>query len=172
VKHGSRYANLADVEEVFTIGMNRAVEVLAQKTIRGARGAAAAATPLRMLGEHPEGGPVVIMPGRYGAYVKWGAVNATIPKETPAEALTLDAALELLAARAGAGRKGKAKAPAGARPAARAPAKTGGKTAARKAPEAADEAPDKAPSKPKAAARPKAAAPETGSTAKPRRAKG
>ena len=57
VKHGSVYANLPDVEEVFTIGMNRAVEVLAQK-LAGRRGGAAAAEPLRELGEHPDGGPV------------------------------------------------------------------------------------------------------------------
>ena len=48
----SVYANIPDVEEVFTIGMNRAVEVLAQK-LAGRRGAAAPAGPLRELGEHP-----------------------------------------------------------------------------------------------------------------------
>ncbi len=104
VRHGATYANLPDAEEVFTIGMNRAVEVLAQKASRGGRPARAAAEPLRTLGEHPEGGAVVVMPGRYGAYVKWGAVNATIPKDTAPEALTLEAALELVATKAGAAR--------------------------------------------------------------------
>ncbi|MFY8146231.1 MAG: DNA topoisomerase, partial [Rhodobacter sp.] len=70
VKHGATYANLADVEEVFTIGMNRAVEVIAQKAARG-RGTPAAAQPLRDLGTHPDGGVVQVMPGRYGPYVKW-----------------------------------------------------------------------------------------------------
>ena len=99
VKHGTKYANLPDVEEVFTIGMNRAVEVLAQKMARGGRGAAA--TPLKELGEHPDGGPIQVMPGRYGPYVKWGKVNATLPKGVEPEAVTLEEALPLLAAKAG-----------------------------------------------------------------------
>jgi DNA topoisomerase I len=125
VKHGAKYANIADAEEVFTIGMNRAVEVLAQKVMRG-RGAAAPAGPLRELGEHPDGGIVSVMPGRYGPYVKWGKVNATLPKELTPEAVTLDEALALVAEKAGKG--GKKKAPGrkvAAKPAAakKAPAK-------------------------------------------------
>ncbi|WP_126976867.1 type I DNA topoisomerase [Frigidibacter oleivorans] len=108
VKHGSVYANLPDVEEVFTIGMNRAVEVLAQKAARGP-GRGAAAQPLRELGDHPDGGPVQVMPGRYGPYVKWGKVNATLPKEMTPEAVTLDQALELVAAKAGKSGKKPAK---------------------------------------------------------------
>ncbi len=69
VRHGAVYANIADVEEVFTIGMNRAVEVLAQKASRGARGATGPAAPLKVLGAHPDGGEVQVMPGRYGPYV-------------------------------------------------------------------------------------------------------
>ncbi len=103
------------MDDVFTIGMNRAVEVLAQKATRGARGGGAAAGgPLKELGEHPEGGPIQVMPGRYGPYVKWGKVNATIPKETAPEDLTMEQALELIAAKAGKakGGKGAAKKPA------------------------------------------------------------
>jgi DNA topoisomerase-1 len=109
VKHGKVYANLPEVDEVFTIGMNRAVEVLAQKTARGSRSAAPAA--LRDLGEHPGGGKVEVMAGRYGPYVKWGKVNATLPKDVAPEAVTLDQALELLAAKAGkaGGKKSPAK---------------------------------------------------------------
>ena len=59
VKHGRTYANIRDPEEVFTIGMNRAMEVLAQKAQRGGRGAAA--TPLRELGTHPDGGTVALL---------------------------------------------------------------------------------------------------------------
>ena len=99
VKHGAVYANLPDVEEVFTIGMNRAVEVLAQKAA-GRRGGAVA-EPLRTLGEHPAGGPVVVMPGKYGPYVKWAKVNATLPKELAPEAVTLDEAVALIAEKAG-----------------------------------------------------------------------
>jgi DNA topoisomerase I len=109
IKHGSVYANVTDVEEVFTIGMNRAVEVLALKATRGRSTAPTA--PLRELGIHPDGGPVQVMPGKYGPYVKWGKVNATLPKELTPEEVTLDEALALVAEKAGKGGKGK-KAPA------------------------------------------------------------
>jgi DNA topoisomerase I len=56
VKHGKVYANLPEVDEVFTIGMNRAVEVLAQKAARGPGRGGAAGKALRELGDHPEGG--------------------------------------------------------------------------------------------------------------------
>jgi DNA topoisomerase I len=98
VKHGKTYANVKDPEEVFTIGMNRAMELLAQKAKRGGRGAAAA--PLRVLGPHPDGGEVALFAGRYGPYVKWEKVNATLPKDREPEAVTLDEALALIAAKA------------------------------------------------------------------------
>ncbi|MFM2391189.1 MAG: hypothetical protein RLZZ437_2744 [Pseudomonadota bacterium] len=140
VKHNSTYANLPDVEEVFTIGMNRAVEVLAQKASRGA-GRGAAAAPLRELGEHPSGGAVQVMPGKYGPYVKWDKVNATLPKDLLPEDVTLDEALVLIAEKAGKGgkkpaRKAAAKAPAVKKTVAKkAPAK---KAAAKKKPTAKD----------------------------------
>jgi len=144
VKHGSRYANLPDVEEVFTIGMNRAVEVLASKPQRG-RGAAV--PPLAELGEHPEGGPIQVLSGRFGPYVKWGKVNATLPRDLAPEAVTLEAALELIAAKAA---KGGKPARAKAAPKAKAAAK-------QKAAVKADAKP-KAAAKAKVAAKPKAAA--------------
>ena len=128
VRHGRIYANLPEVEEVFTVGMNRAVEVLAQKAARTGRGPAA--QPLKVLGEHPEGGEVQVMPGRYGPYVKWQKVNATIPKGTEPEALTMDEALALIAEKAAKGGKGR-RAAGTKKPAARkAPAKK--KAAAKK----------------------------------------
>jgi DNA topoisomerase-1 len=132
VKHGSVYANIAEVEEVFTIGMNRAVEVLAQKAARGP-GRGAAAEPLRLLGDHPDGGPVQVMPGKFGPYVKWEKVNATLPKELTPEAVTLDEALALIAEKAGKSggqKKATAKKPAAQKPAAKKPATK--KPAARK----------------------------------------
>ena len=120
VKHGSVYANIADVDEVFTIGMNRAVEVIAQKATRG-RGTDAA-QPLRELGVHPDGGLVQVMPGKYGPYVKWAKVNATLPKELSPETVTLDEALGLIAEKAGKGAKTKAPRKAAAKPAAKAAA--------------------------------------------------
>jgi DNA topoisomerase-1 len=146
VKHGSVYANIPDVEEVFTIGMNRAVEVLAQK-LAGRRGSAVPVEPLRDLGEHPDGGPIQVMPGKYGPYVKWAKVNATLPKDMTPEAVTLEEALALIAEKAGkSGKKAPAKKaapkkaaakPAAAKkaPAKKAPAKAAtAKAAVKKAP--------------------------------------
>ena len=129
VRHGSIYANLPDVEEVFTLGMNRAVEVLAQKAA-GRRGASAPAEPLASLGEHPQGGPVVVMPGKYGPYVKWEKVNATLPKGADPAGVSLEEAVALLAEKAGKSGKGKAK--AAPRKAAPAKAAAAGKKAAPK----------------------------------------
>lgn len=102
---GGTNANLESIEDVFTVGMNRAVELLAQKVAsRGGRGAAA--KPIRSLGEHPdEGGPIDIMDGKYGPYVKWAKVNATLPKDTEPADVTVEQAVELIAAKAA--QKGK-----------------------------------------------------------------
>ncbi len=137
VKHGKTYANIPDVEEVFTIGMNRAMEVLAQKASRG-RGATAPAEPLKSLGPHPDGGEIQVMPGRYGPYIKWEKINATLPKEIAPEDVNLDQALELIAeksSKSGKGKKAPAKKPAAkaAKPAA---AKAAPKKAAAKKPAA------------------------------------
>ncbi|MEM9250063.1 MAG: type I DNA topoisomerase [Pseudomonadota bacterium] len=107
VKHGKKYANLPDVEEVFTIGMNRAVEVLAAKKVRGQ----STAKPLKELGEHPEaGGAMAVMEGRYGPYIKWEKVNATLPKGTEPTDVTPEMAVELIAEKqAKSGKKAPAK---------------------------------------------------------------
>ena len=107
------YANVKDPNDVFEIGMNRAVEILAEKRANpGRRGGGTAAKPLKELGEHPEsGGPVNVMEGRYGPYVKWEKVNATLPKDVKAEDVTMDMAVALIAEKA-AKKGGKKKAPA------------------------------------------------------------
>ena len=134
VKHGKLYANLKQVDEVFEIGINRAVDVLAQKLAgRGGAGGRAAAKPLKELGDHPtEGGAVAVLDGRYGPYVKWGKVNATLPKDTTPEDVTLDMALALIAEKSAkkGGRKAATKKPAASKTAAKKPAAK--KTAARK----------------------------------------
>jgi DNA topoisomerase I len=109
--------------------MNRAVELIAQKASRG--GGRAAAKPLRELGEHPDGGTVAVYSGRYGPYVKWEKVNATLPGEITPEAVTLDQALELIEAKKPrkAAKKAAAKKTAAKKPAAKKPT---GKTAAPK----------------------------------------
>lgn len=106
------YANVKDPNDVFEIGMNRAVEILAEKRANpGRRGGGAAAKPLKELGEHPEsGGPVNVMDGRYGAYVKWEKVNATLPKDVKAEDVTIDMAVALIAEKSA--KKGTKKKPA------------------------------------------------------------
>jgi DNA topoisomerase-1 len=103
------YANLRDPNDVFEIGMNRAVEVLAEKRSRGAgRGRGAAVEPLKALGDHPDkGGAINVMEGRYGPYVKWEKVNATIPKDVKPEDVTMEMAVGLIAEREAKGGKKK-----------------------------------------------------------------
>ncbi|MEO1539091.1 MAG: type I DNA topoisomerase [Pseudomonadota bacterium] len=105
------YANLADPDEVLTLGLNRAVTLIEEKKANPGR-RAAAAEPLKTLGDHPDGGPVAVMKGRYGPYVKWEKINATIPKDMPPEDVTMDLALELIEAKAGAKKKPTKKAAA------------------------------------------------------------
>ncbi|WP_120502248.1 type I DNA topoisomerase [Roseovarius sp. EL26] len=91
------YANLKDPADVFEIGMNRAVELLAEKRANPGRGRSAPAKALRELGEHPDsGGPVNIMDGRYGPYIKWDKVNATLPKGVEPADVTLEQAVQLV----------------------------------------------------------------------------
>ncbi|MEM7088905.1 MAG: type I DNA topoisomerase [Pseudomonadota bacterium] len=89
------YANLKDPNDVFEIGMNRAVELLAEKRANPGRGRSAAAKPLKEMGEHPDGGAIQILDGRYGPYVKWEKVNATLPKDVKPEDVTLEMAVAL-----------------------------------------------------------------------------
>jgi DNA topoisomerase-1 len=99
VKHGKIYANVADWQEVLDVGINRAVDLIAEKKANPGkgRGRGAAKPPLKELGEHPkEGGEMKVLEGRFGPYVKWGKVNATIPKDTKPEDVTVDMAVEMI----------------------------------------------------------------------------
>ena len=107
VKHNRTYASLEDGDDVLTVGMNRAMDLIARKAQRGGRGAAQ--KPMRELGDHPDGGPVNVMDGRYGPYVKWGKINATIPKDGDPQKITLEEALALVAEKAGSKKKPKRK---------------------------------------------------------------
>jgi DNA topoisomerase-1 len=133
IKHGKTYANLQGIDEVFEIGLNRAVTLIAEKKAnpRGQRGPKA----LKTLGEHPDTGePVNVMDGRYGPYVNHQKTNATLPNGTDPQTVTLEQALELIAAREKKPPKKKAakkKAAAKKAPTKKAPAK---KAAAKKAP--------------------------------------
>jgi len=102
------YANLKNPDDVFEIGMNRAVELITEKRLNPGRGRSAAAKPLKELGEHPEeGGPVNVMDGRYGPYVKFGKINATLPKDVEPDQVTMDMAVKLIAEKAAKGGKKK-----------------------------------------------------------------
>ncbi|HXP31912.1 MAG TPA: type I DNA topoisomerase [Stellaceae bacterium] len=107
IRHGKTSRSLTGDDDVLSIGLNRAVSLLAEprKGMRGAR------TPLRVLGDHPEdGASVAVYRGRYGPYVSHGGVNATLPGDVAPEDVTFDQAVALLAAKAGMGkRKGSGK---------------------------------------------------------------
>lgn len=107
VQHGKIYASVETIEDVFEVGLNRAVTLIAEKKAGGFRGRASAA-PLKELGTHPiSGEPLVVMPGRFGQYIKAGKVNATLPKGTDLETLTLEQAVAIVDAKAGAPPSGK-----------------------------------------------------------------
>tara|TARA_R110002095_G_scaffold77626_2_gene66537 strand:- start:11 stop:2620 length:2610 start_codon:yes stop_codon:yes gene_type:complete len=128
VESERKYGKLSNAMEVLTVGMNRAVELLAAAKTRGG-GAGRAAAPLRVVGAHPaDGADIAVKDGRYGAYVTHGGINATIPKDADPLTISLDDAVKLLAERAEkSGKKPKLakKAPAKKKPAAKkkAPAK-------------------------------------------------
>ncbi len=99
VKHNKTYANMPEWQDVFEVGLNRAVDLIADKIANPGkgRGRAAAKPPLKELGEHPkEGGDMKVLEGRFGPYVKWGKVNATIPKDTKPEDVTPEMAVEMI----------------------------------------------------------------------------
>ncbi len=109
VKQGTEFRSLEDTDDVYTIALERAKELLAQpkKSMRRAR---QAPKELKALGKHPDSGEAVrVLDGRYGPYVTDGTTNASVPKGTQVEALTMSAAVELLNARAGMGGSKKAK---------------------------------------------------------------
>ena len=99
ILHDGVYANLESPDDVYTIGLNHAVDLLAEKR---AKGPSKRTRPgaLKNLGAHPDGtGNVEVFNGRYGAYVKHGKTNATIPGDKKPEDLTLDEAVALIAER-------------------------------------------------------------------------
>lgn len=147
VLHDGTYANLEGIEDVLSIGINRAVTVLAEKKANpGGRGRTAAVA-LKELGDHPDGGAMTVRDGRFGPYVNWGKVNATLPKGKDPQAITVEEALILIAERAAKDGGGKAKAK-------KAPAKA----AKAKSEDGAAAKPKKAAAKPKAKATAKASA--------------
>jgi DNA topoisomerase-1 len=98
LQHDGKYKSIPKDDDVLTIGLNRAVDLLAQESKGRGRGAPA---PGKQVGTHPDDSqPVTLHDGRYGHYVKWGKINATIPKGLAPDSITLDQAVGLLAERA------------------------------------------------------------------------
>ncbi|MGH6672510.1 MAG: topoisomerase C-terminal repeat-containing protein, partial [Xanthobacteraceae bacterium] len=101
VQHGKTYASLETGDDVYTIGLNRAVTLIADKIAKGPRFRRFGADPGRPLGDHPaKGGPIVAKNGRYGPYVSHAGINATLPRDKTPENVTLEEAVALLDARA------------------------------------------------------------------------
>ncbi len=98
VQHGRTFASLKEEDDVLTIDLERALELLAEKEARS--------RPLRVLGRHPKtGDSIEVWEGRYGPYVKCGRTNATLPEGRAPETITLEEAVTLLEEKAA--RKGR-----------------------------------------------------------------
>ena len=133
IKHGSTFKSLAPDDDVLTIGLNRAVVLLAEPVAERRR---RAAQPLRELGPHPDGGTVALYQGRYGPYVRHDRAIASLPRSADPASLSLDDALRLLAERSpkSRARQGKSSKSGGAKaasPAEAAKPATGSKRASR-----------------------------------------
>ena len=135
LKKGTDSRSLASEDQIFGITLDEALKIYSQPKQRGR---AAAAPPLKELGEDPVSKqPIVVKAGRFGEYVTDGEYNATLRKDDSVEAITLERAAELLAERRAKGpakkaaKKGAKKAPAKKAAAKKTAAK---KTAAKKAP--------------------------------------
>ena len=92
LKCDNKSARLENVDEIFTIGLNRAIILLAD-----AKPGRISSSLIKDLGDHPEDKkPVRIMKGQYGPYIKYKSLNATIPEEKDPNELTMDDALILI----------------------------------------------------------------------------
>ena len=97
IKHGKIYRSLPPEDDVITIGLNRAVALLAEPSKGRRRGP----EPIRVVGKHPaDDADITLYKGRYGPYVNHDGINASLPNDVAPEALTLDEAVRLLTERA------------------------------------------------------------------------
>jgi DNA topoisomerase-1 len=137
VRHGKTYASLEAGDDVYTVGLNRAVTLIAEKIAKGP-GRRFGADPGKEVGDYPaRGGKIMLKKGRYGAYVTIDGINATIPDSIEPDKLTLEQAIALIEERAA---KGGSKAKGGAR-------KTAAKKSTAKKPAAKKTAKKAAPKK-------------------------
>lgn len=105
VTHDGLFASLKAPDNVLEVALPRALTILTAAAERKAhgkngKGASSAKSILKALGDHPEGGAVQVLDGRYGPYVNYKKINVTLPKETKPEEVTLPQALQWLAAKA------------------------------------------------------------------------
>ena len=155
VAHAGTYASVENIDQVFEIGINRAVDLLAQKRAGGGRPQRGQAAALKELGAHPRSGaPVRVLAGRYGPYIACDGVNANVPKTKAPEEVTLEEAVALLDEREAKGGGAKKKPVAKKAPAKKAAAKAtaDNKTNAEKRLAAKKTAPKKKPAPKKKAA--------------------
>lgn len=105
IQHAGSYVSLKGDDDVLTIGLNRAIALIADAPRK---------KPAKVLGNHPKDGkPVTLKAGRFGPYVQHGSLMATLPKDVDGETLILEKAVEILAAKAARGGKGGKTAKAG-----------------------------------------------------------
>ena len=95
LKHNSVYANIKDLEDFLSIGMNRAVELLSENEKKNSNSKKASSV-LKIIGVHPEGGDIQLMKGRFGPYIKYKKSNISIKNKDNLEDINLDVALELI----------------------------------------------------------------------------
>ena len=95
LKHNSVYANIKDLEDFLSIGMNRAVELLSENEKKNSNSKKASSV-LKIIGVHPEGGDIQLMNGRFGPYIKYKKSNISLKNKDNLEDINLDVALELI----------------------------------------------------------------------------
>ena len=95
LKHINIYANIKDLEEFLSIGMNRAVELLSENSKKNSNNKRAASL-IKTIGDHPEGGEVQLMNGRFGPYIKYKKNNISVKNKDKLDEIDLKTALELL----------------------------------------------------------------------------
>lgn len=93
--HNGKYTSVANIDLLFTLDLDAAVELIDSKA-SGSASSRKSAEPIRKLAEHPEGGEINIFNGRFGPYIKWGKLNVKIPSDTRIEAITTEMALALI----------------------------------------------------------------------------
>ncbi len=106
VKCGTETRSLTDADDVYSVELGRALQLLAEPKAKSFRRRAASKV-LKELGTTPDGKNVRILDGRYGPYATDGETNASLPREADPEQVTLEAALNLIGERAAAPKRGR-----------------------------------------------------------------